>query len=466
MDDVKQRAGRPFYLSSRERNEMIEGLWFVDSLAMSLRRRDGKRTYTGVGHIELAPSGGVQFSLLDADTELSLLDFPTSYEPGKLIPQTDFFDLEAVDTLGRLWWAVDIQPSISHDAEKGVVARGFAWRMHTKAPVPELESGKPDSLWLHMPGDIEFPTSEPHRIVEKIRDREVKRSMRYNSWAFEVDDWRFHLERAPKGLTVSVRSQDTPLPQGFDTRIEECLWLILGQQVSWNVLSERRSGVRRVAIRQSPYTLRRPRLGPPVELSHRDAASHCADLFADYLRFITANEDAAYHPLSVRVGTVLRSSALSIQEEAVALSIEIEGLVKDHFHSLGAAAEDVTAEAERLEKLVMRCRGLPKTRQRLLGAIRSFRGANPRTALRTLVDSRVIQEHHRKAWESTRPRVTHGSQPKGTVAEMMNNNNTLHQMFLLLLFRVIGYEGVFSDRLAKGWPFSQVRDPKLSLTQA
>ncbi len=183
------------------------------------------------------------------------------------------------------------------------------------------------------PGDIDIPRNKVTQVFAKAGDRETQ-SGHLNLWVFAVDDWNFHIRREDKGIDVGVTcgAQGEIWPEGFDTRVEEALWLITGVPVTWSVLEEGRSpATLRALFRSHPQKARGFRLGPAFSNTVIGAHERARDLFAKYIGKTVGFRKRENHPVAVLFRRIYSASAFSIEAEALALSVSVERIVESVF---------------------------------------------------------------------------------------------------------------------------------------
>jgi hypothetical protein len=436
-------------LSSDEREQVRENRFHLDLLEMVLTRRgDPKNVYRGSGFIRQTAEGKVEYRIYDSGRPHSFEMFGLSV--GALIPDEKFYDLEAHDLLGRTWRASRTLPGVdSAVGFDGCICKGTVWKITCTEAVSE--SSSKDWLWMYLPGEFKLPTNAGTRVIRESPENSSY-SFDLNLWKIESDRFEVLLTKVENGLEVEAAPTERSFPEYFDMRLEESLWFTLASPAKWNLLEEIKGDERRFTVRSLRDGPLRARLRPPFEPGHGQPAIHLGEMFSRYLEHILPYTEHRYHPLSVAIYRNLRASALSLDSEALWIPVSIETVVEQCFQHLGYPEQALLNNLDEAIKYVEKWKGEPAIKQRIINAIKLWRGQNTRQALNQLVKKDVISEQQLAAWNRIRHRMAHGQQLTDLLDELSGLCDLTYMALLRLLFEVIGYSGPYTDRSAVGWP--------------
>lgn len=351
---------------------------------------------------------------------------------------------------GRTWRASRTLPGEDNAfGFEGCICKGTVWKITCSEPAPELSSK--DFLWIYLKGEFKLPTTAgTHLIRESPNSRSY--SFELNLWQIKTESFEFSLTKVDNGLEVGVSPIERSLPEHFDVRLEESLWFTLAIPAKWSLLEEVKGDEHRFTIRSLRDGSIRPRLRAPLEPGHGEPAKHLGEMFTRYLEYVLPYSKSRYHPVSLVVYRSLRASALSLDSEALWIPVSIETIVRQCFQNLGHPEQSFIKGLDNAIKYIEKWTGEPALKQRIVKGISSWRGQNPREALKQLVKKGVITEQQYAAWNATRNRMAHGQEIDKPLEELPEFCNLTHMALLRLLFEVIGYSGPFSDRSTVGWP--------------
>jgi hypothetical protein len=434
-------------LTNGEIDALKETRFHIDLLEMRLTRRGNvEDVYSGSGFIQQDADGELEFRLYDR-TRHSTADIGFSVL-GSLVEDEQCYDLEARDISNRTWRASHV--IVGESSASGVA--GCICHGDLRQVTCVVEDTSEEGLWMYLPGEVKLPTNAITRIVEETPKRMSIRPD-FNLWEVKSERFELLMTKVEGGLEVEGLYLGGSLPEQFEWRLEEALWFTLAFPAKWTLLDIRKGGVHSFIIRRLRDKPGNPLLRPPLEPGLGAQANHLGRMFVLYLDYILPDaQPAYYHPSSVTVYQALRASALSLNAEAWQLSVAIESLARRAFPELGQPdANDLTAFDDAV-KYVEGWTGNEGVKGRIVQAISTWRGQNPREVLKQLTKKGVITEQQVKAWNVLRHRIAHGRELLDVLDELPALCDSVYMAFLRMMFEVIGYSGPYTDRSSRGWP--------------
>jgi hypothetical protein len=119
------------------------------------RRGNSPLAITGPGELWQDKNGQLQFKLFALENNcwrlMKLLDSP--HQLGKLIPDDDFFHLQAITNSEKSWWATRILPSFSGGRKHGII-HGALREIESN---PSLPFSAKDGISFSLKGLVDFP---------------------------------------------------------------------------------------------------------------------------------------------------------------------------------------------------------------------------------------------------------------------------------------------------------------------
>lgn len=427
---------------------------------MTLIRRGaepGDPAYSGPGQIRQSESGSLDFTLYDEQSHPSSTEvFPTT-QPGEWVKENHFFDLTAKDWRGREWSAYWIIPDVSgRMGEQGIIVRGSLEEVTCRR-----ESKPVDKSFVRMAmlGKVRILTTGGTETITRRFGREG-RSLHRNVWVIEDDAATVEILRSDLGVDVSWASLTSDeLPKGIDTRIEEAIWLLTFQPLQWFLLEEAStSGHIRAAIRaRRDYSINH-RLVPPIAPNQVEAAPDASDLFLLFLGALQSYPESGYHPVTAHLRRVIQASALTIQDEALALGVAVERILRDRFGELAKAPPSIKKAVDDLLGHLGQWSNSPEVLKRAEGCIRQIKGPSPRQALKKLVANGMISVRHMDAWVSMRNAAAHGFSRTDDIEKLVDECDLVRELYILLIARWLDYQGRLTRVTEVGYPLVSLDD--------
>jgi len=434
--------------------------------------------YEAPGTLELGKSFGVKgtfrapkpgSSIEDVFAQVSMME---DYEPGQLVREDQYFQLEAVTSQGVHWTCPRVSvrerpgqdecevrfdasyvENISQAAESAYAAR---LTYIEKLRMPENhrvdEAGRNGSRFVGGDGSKGRLANLDLTYVRRFRDDTVERS------------------------ELSVHAVDGAVPpRHFDTRVEETM-MFCSALLARPVCMEVAHGTLRSIAFFKHRPVRESLVRPPIQ-----------DRFADRDFYILAT---AYYEHACKDGDVERMSLLtrkiaslfdlsgaSMAAVALGLAVAVEALAQTgKLAGRSKATPEHLAVVESIKAAVLKLPELDDLARQFgeanrlpdkrslpdrLGALLSLLGAGGRTidALRSLKDVGAVTGEEIKAWDKLRHPTAHGSwEPKEEFMQIhLDDLYKLLTLVYRLVFVHIGYDGRFDTRNVRGWPVHEFK---------
>jgi hypothetical protein len=433
--------------------------WVCDCIHMSLRRQSGgPDRYVGGGSIRQTARGELEFVLYDTKAEVTFREIVPQGASGEWLTPSDFWQLRATDVQGYIWEAewVDAATTITA-GEPGAIVRGSCDRIKCTS---DDWSGTGSGFRGFAPTSRQVPTNAITETVQTIDGRSAK-SLATNLWKVDCGDvGALLVTQLDDGIEADLTSEQDRFPTQMDARLAEGLAFVLAAPIEWLVEQENSGNQSVVTIKTRARATGEPRVQPPLNTRMFEARSDCGAMLARWLAYVLAHppEENARHPLALSIAKVLRASAGALEDESLALATEVESLVRTHFEDRGAAMPGfITAIADVLTYLAQ-WTGPSDVRERVMKAVNGLTGTNPRTALKVLAKDGVISDRHVRGWEGIRHQAAHGIRSSRSGREVVAMNDVVHQLLLVLVCRIIGYDRRLTDYTTVGWPLTTVSE--------
>lgn len=432
------------------KNELTSGKFALSLPQCTVRQRgiDTPWVYAGAGFISQDAEGNLVLRMFSTEhldeRERFARILPKIHAPGTIVPDSEFYDLAAVDQEGRQWRA---------ERQSIKVIFGFGNEIHMplqhleKVETRDKQTSDSGRGWF-IPGDIELPW---HLYTNTDRCISLDR--------FEFDDagfvWKAH--KVDGGLDVEFAAKHLSL-EPHATRFLRALGMLTGQFMDPLVSYSHSDGQLITCIHRRSTQESTHLLGPmdPRCRDPRDAHRFLACCLQHAERQHPERKDQ-FLLLYRFWHRILRARHGDIENSSLVLSVAIEGIIK----ALFASEQDADAEFVELVGVAKpSVEGLKineRVRESLLEHLKYAVFPKPKETMRRLKEQGVVTDAHIRAWNQMRNSGAHGAQLEDDAKEIEEHYQRYLcclDMFYRLLFLAINYQGKYIDRSLAGWPLS------------
>ncbi|MFX1476102.1 MAG: hypothetical protein ACFFCO_11585 [Promethearchaeota archaeon] len=440
--------------------------WQLECPRMTIKSRATKSpdTYYGAGKVFYTPEGSLEFECF-SHRERNTDEWPLgqSIPSGKVIPDSYFYDLKALDVNGNEWKSSRMIPRIHRTADGRSIVRGSVDQLTTAREMPSdiPFSGSSIRFWVFE--DIEIPTNrrtQRKRSIPKTKLRSTSGS--WNAWEFTVNKIRYLLiNENGERLSFLIRSRDESFPDAFERRVVEAFQLVLGHPMNWMAMTIRQGQTTELRIRRQ--SLPKGKMHPPlppgnirVPGTNRLSPKYHRKLFHRFMKHTLKSKEYR-HQIWGHLNAIAEASGSTfIDAKALTLTVTIENLLGSEFPSLAEPDSDLKNAIIEMRHYIEAWEGDPAIRERVLGAISNFICASATDKMRSLVDKGAITEDQYKSWKKLRHPTAHSYLSTGIgTQDMIQLLQACEVLFYHLVFYAIDYEGPYIDYAIPGWPLKK-----------
>lgn len=369
---------------------------------------------------------------------------------GQLVPEDRYYSLQAKDLRGWTWTA-DRLPICHDSGPGGAVVCGKPWVLDHTEEATETAS----SLLLEIGGNVEIPCAKFTESTIRAGDGEQRISRR-NRAEFQAGEWRVSTTREDGFLLLEAMSPRRTADH-IETRMLEALQYVTGRTLVWRFVGKTEELRSTTSLRSEPVKLSLQQMLPPIEHHRHDLGGQATwTLFDLYLRHIMrfrGDNRFQMHPLSAWLHYVRSASAASIFTQGLALGVAVEGVLEGEFRDVGSPPKGYIDAVGDLTRHVDSWSGDLNVKKRTLGAINAMRSARAKDRLLALAAEAIVQKRDVDAWDRIRNRGAHARPPESSERqEWIDDCHKTSVLLHHLLFRAIGYQGLYTDYGAANWP--------------
>jgi hypothetical protein len=366
------------------------------------------------------------------------------HAPGKLYPDSSYYDFVGVDHGGVTWKADRMGVSFSFGTNSTFVT----------ASVRQIEGREPYGKMLAsstahavVPGVFEFPW---HVATT------TETSISTDRFEGETDLYAWKLRKQTDRLDILFTVKDGPVGEDF-YRFLAALSVLCGRAIEPVVITigERGERIRRLKSQRRPNWT--AKLVPPVSQLRPDA-THAHRFISAYL-----TGTRQLHPVPVDHLETLHSlwhqtlrTANDFEIGGLVLGVNIESMLVDCFLSDVDVDEQFIEDVEKAKEILKKSEMPERARNRAMSSLGSATKPGPRQVLMRIQEQGFIEAAHVDAWRAMRNHAAHGGDvdatEPGAAQGAVDKFYTCLDLFYRLLFVVIGYRGTHHAFAAEGWP--------------
>jgi len=366
---------------------------------------------------------------------------------GQLIPEDEFFDLEAHEYDMRRWTARRIIPFYRGGVQEGLAYGSLPELILTEATPANR---KHDFVLLRFRGKLEFPCNQQAQAEIRF-DGQLRTASSLNAASIEDGDYRFQVLHEGEHTLVSLQLPAGQLTSATPYRIHEALQFVLGQQLALMVIETSADG-QRVTRLTSP-SRGCGKMSPPLQFQCLDEAGHVWRMFTNYFRHVHQNSEPGWHPVSRHVGSAIESTAASFEAMVLALAVAVEGLAGECFPSLAPVDPAFLGELDSVQKALRGIELTEATRKRIDGSLNAMQRPRNSDVLRAFLNAHRLPVGLYDSWSRLRHTSAHGGGAGNRDVETnLRLKNEVLSLLYSLVFAAINYSGPRRDYSQPGWP--------------
>lgn len=194
-------------------------------------------------------------------------------------------------------------------------------------------------------------------------------------------------------------------------------------------------------------------ISPPLQFHRLDEGGNIWRMFCNFFRRVHAENTPGWHPISCHIGSVIESSAASLDTEILALGVAVEGLVGECFPNLAPVSADFLRELDLVQAAMRNVTLTDQSRARIAGSINAMRSPRNSDILRAFLANNNLPSDLFESWRRLRNTSAHGGGAGGRDIEtILRLKSEVLSLMYSLVFAAINYNGLRTDYSLPGWP--------------
>ncbi|MBI3830196.1 MAG: hypothetical protein HY291_11805 [Planctomycetes bacterium] len=438
-----------------ELENLQNGTFTLDCPTITLKQMSlkAKLSFSGSGFISYNNLRRLSFKMFTKKASPHLDPFePRKTKAGELITKEEYFKLTAIDATGKKWTASFVLPRCTSPINnKRIVLEGTLDRISTDAYWPGVKLSP--SYKLYLLENVELPCNTAVHTEETIDGKRGSSSTRYCIAKFEACGHNITVKCDKSASFLAAEAIANHSVLFFLKRLHEVLIFVLGQKLSSHIQISTAGIKSKLEIISDPYFIKDPRHGQPPLANRFELKNDFYKLFDLYLGFICKNRKDSWHKFTEYIHIIHESRHSSLQAQALALSVAVEGIAKCLVNKTSPVNSKAREELMNAQDIINQTNLDSKLKKRICGAIGSWNNPNVNQLLsqffeRGLIDSSLLED-----WKKLRNISVHAdSSNSREFQKIISLCDSALTLCYQMVFCAIGYTGPFKDYSTPGWP--------------
>ena len=175
-------------------------------------------------------------------------------------------------------------------------------------------------------------------------------------------------------------------------------------------------------------------------------------VFSKYMKYVGSSAETV-HPTSYEIGNIIRSSAHSLDIEALVITTAIESFIDRELSHMRVTVPK-KRELALLQTLIAEADIQEELRNRAIGCISAIKKPRAKDILLELCRRSVLTDDHYETWSVLRNASVYSGIRKYTIRELLRMCNIVRQLYYCMVFYEIGYKGHFKDYTGANFPIA------------
>jgi hypothetical protein len=444
-----------------EIESLVESNYQIECILIELTRQDGDilHRFAGPGSLRQTEDGCLRlkcYHTCDGDDEL-FQSWKTSIGntlPGALIPEGEYFTMEAIDMEGHIWKAENVLLSGHFSIQvNAVIVESTVRQISSESERAAHVNHDKSSFYIVIPGNHSVPCNE----WEDMGTKKTMSVCRINWPEFELT-----LKIRRKFLVAAFSGPSASLGTEDSYKIAEALSIVFGK-ICHIVLSTYYADQGCTSIISSvPINDSNKQIPSPIR--HKDPWNY--KTFETFLKCYLTSVAQPYGMYYEYWHRINRAWQGGIEIAALAVTTAIEGILKESFSDYIKPDEEFRHQAETAKEAVKSLDLDKRINDYLLSSLGNASKGSARNGLRYLKSKGLISEQLIKCWSELRNKAAHADSlefDSDKLQEYIDLVFGCYHVFNILLLINIGYNGEYTNLSAKGWPAEVIEDDETTL---
>ncbi|MBN1618880.1 MAG: hypothetical protein JXQ26_07110 [Tissierellales bacterium] len=303
---------------------------------------------------------------------------------------------------------------------------------------------------VQIPYKINLPSNHSLHVERKYSDQWTTRSISRNIFEIIIEDTSIDIFSRSGTTSILIQNKDYILSEDDIHFIITTIEFLTSSIIDRYSVEYEGSGIYRRVFRYSVPQRRAITKGkPPLAISASVNQDYFTELFVKFHQFIKIND---LDPLASILISVISAQNSFITTYALTITTAIENILHSYYST--GKRNFSKSDIEFALKEVNGTNLCDLIKKRLIGMINSvFEQESADDIIRDLIKQGKLKKEFHKNWKKLRNPVSHGKDPTEDFQEYIKLCESNLVFFYVLVFILIGYDGVYSDYSTYGYPY-------------
>jgi len=307
---------------------------------------------------------------------------------------------------------------------------------------------------VQIPYKIELPTNRGTKTERNYSDKWISRSLSRNILEINHEGTTIDIFSTSEATNILMQKKDTLLSEEDIQFILGSLEFITSSVINRYSVEYEGAGIYKRVFRYSfPQRKDITKGKPPLSISISADQAYYTKLFISFHQFIKEN---GCDPITGLVRRVISAQKAYIAGYALTITTVIEAILSSYYSTgkRNIPNDEINFTISELDKTDIR-EGI---KGRLIGMINNIFGQERADdIIRDLINDGSLEKKYYDSWKTLRNSVNHGKAPTNDFQEYLNLCEINLVFFHILILRLIGYTGVYTDYSTYGYPFLEMK---------
>jgi len=306
---------------------------------------------------------------------------------------------------------------------------------------------------IQIPYKIKLPSNRGSETEKKYSDKWINRSASRNIFEINIENSSIIIFISGDSTNILIQNSDTAISENdIDFVISTTEFMTSSVIDRYSVECERADMYKRVFRYSFPQRKDITKGKPPLSISISVNQVYYTKLFISFYQFL---KERGCDPITGLVKRVISAQKAYITGYALTITTAIETLLKSYYSTgkRNIPNDEIGFTISELDKTEIR----EEIKRRLIGMINNIFGQEKADdIIRDLINDGNLENKYYDSWKTLRNSVNHGKEPTNDFQEYLNLCETNLVFFHILILRLIGYTGAYTDYSSYGYPYVEM----------